>query len=473
MVTRDEPGALRHSVLPLSVRHLLPGLLAVALAVRLVEPLDDIDAYWHIAAGDHLRENWQFVLDDPFGAGADRPWILNQWLPELLMSGAHSLAGLPGVVWFGSLGSVAFLLCLWAACRRRAGLLVATLVLATAMLAASPSLAARPQLVTFCLVAVTADAWLRTADDGRLRWWLVPMGWVWACSHGMWFLGPAIGACVVLGLALEGAQPWSRLVRLALVPLGCVAVAAVTPVGPGLLGSPFQVGSIAGYITEWQPPAANSLPVLACLALCLIVVVRLVRGGARHVWVQGLLVLVGFAFAVTYQRTSVICAAVVAPLGAAALSDLTLLARERVTRREVWTLVVVSVLGLLVAAGSARATAREPGIGPGALSPQLSALPAGTVVCNEWSVGGWLIWKHPDLRVTVDSRAEIYSVAHIEVYAAFLDGSAGWDDYVTSNGCDVALVKAGSAPDVGLVSQLGWTRVMGGDGYVLLRSPPA
>ena len=58
-----------------------------------------------------------------------------------------------------------------------------------ALLAASKGLSMRPQMISFLLVAVTAAAWLRTREDGRLRWWLVPMTWLWAMSHGMWSLG--------------------------------------------------------------------------------------------------------------------------------------------------------------------------------------------------------------------------------------------------------------------------------------------
>ena len=47
----------------------------------------------------------------------------------------------------------------------------------------------RPQVISYLLVAVTVGAWLRTRDDGRLRWWLVPLAWVWAMLHGMWPIG--------------------------------------------------------------------------------------------------------------------------------------------------------------------------------------------------------------------------------------------------------------------------------------------
>ena len=51
----------------------------------------------------------------------------------------------------------------------------------------------RPQLVSIALAAVVTAAWLCSARDLRARWWLVPVTWVWACSHGLWFVGPLVG----------------------------------------------------------------------------------------------------------------------------------------------------------------------------------------------------------------------------------------------------------------------------------------
>jgi len=47
----DRPGFSS----PLLLRQLLPGLLLLGLAVRLVVPVGDPDAFWHLRAGDELR----------------------------------------------------------------------------------------------------------------------------------------------------------------------------------------------------------------------------------------------------------------------------------------------------------------------------------------------------------------------------------------------------------------------------------
>ena len=128
------------------------------------------------------------------GASSERPWIFNQWVPQLVMAEAHEWWGLSGVAWLTSVAVVLSLGVSGGCCRRRAGLLVTAFVMALTFIGMSASLSPRPQLVTFALTVVVTGAWLDTIKDGRPRWWLVPLSWLWACSHGLWFIGPVIGA---------------------------------------------------------------------------------------------------------------------------------------------------------------------------------------------------------------------------------------------------------------------------------------
>ncbi len=101
----------------------------------------------------------------------------------------------------------------------------------------------RPQTLSFLLVAVTAAAWMRTREDGRLRWWLVPLTWVWAMVHGMWPVGIALGVVAVAGLALDRVRTRDQLGKALLVPVLSAVAAGLTPVGPALYGAVLGVGS--------------------------------------------------------------------------------------------------------------------------------------------------------------------------------------------------------------------------------------
>ena len=209
-VIRTSPNRASHG-LPMGIKVFLPGAVVVLLGLRVLRPVSDLDTFWHVAAGQHLSSTWDFVLSDPFGAASSRPWILNQWLPELVMGRMDQAFGLPGVAWLVSLMVVSISVCIWLISRRRASILISCLVMGVGLLAMSPSISPRPQLVSFLLTLVYVEVWLRTADDARPRWWLVPLSWLWACCHGLWIVGVIIGAAVVVGMALERGTGKKRL----------------------------------------------------------------------------------------------------------------------------------------------------------------------------------------------------------------------------------------------------------------------
>ena len=76
----------------------------------------------------------------------------------------------------------------------------------------------RPQVLSYLLIAVTTAAWLETRRDGKVRWWLVPLAWVWAMVHGMWPVGIIIGLVALVGLALDRAVTRRQWLRLAAIP---------------------------------------------------------------------------------------------------------------------------------------------------------------------------------------------------------------------------------------------------------------
>ncbi|GAA2018682.1 hypothetical protein GCM10009740_03250 [Terrabacter terrae] len=447
---------------------LLPPLVLALYALKPLGPVKDPDAYWHVVAGEHLLQSGEFVLEDPFGAATDKVWILNQWLPEVAMQWGHAAYGLPGVAFLLCLGSLLVGLSVYAACRRRAAPLATALVLALVFVALSGSLSPRPQLVTFALAAVTTSAWLLTREDDRARWWLIPLTWLWACSHGMWFVGPVVGGIVVVGLALERRLPVRALGRLALVPALSVAAAAVTPVGPRLFTSPLQVGGVTAYISEWQRPRLADPAVLAALSLVLVVGLYLLRR-RRADWIAILLALAAAAFTLTWARTVGLGAIIAAPLAAAALQELI---RQPVTsapQRERSAAGVAALLSLLLVVVAAPAVAGSPALGPNALDGALGALPDGTVVCNDQVDGGWLLLQHPGLRPTMDTRVELYSVEHIQAYLRFMAGDEGWENYPLRVGCAYAVLPRSAAVVAQMRASGRWPVTAESAGYVLMR----
>ena len=162
--------------------------------------------------------------------------------------------GLAGVAWLFGVQLVTLALGLYAVARRWVAPLTAGLLVMVALIASSTGLSMRPQTWSFLLVAVTAAAWFRTREDGRLRWWLVPLTWLWAMVHGMWPLAIAIGVLAVVGMALDRSEGRPSTGRALLVPALSAVAAALTPVGPQLYGAVLVVGSRKRYFSEWNTP---------------------------------------------------------------------------------------------------------------------------------------------------------------------------------------------------------------------------
>lgn len=455
----------------MGIRQALPGIVILAAVVQLARPVADPDTFWHLAAGDRLRETWTFNGPDPWSTMSTQPWRLHEWLPELLMSVTQQLLGLPGVAWLLPLGGAVIGLALWRATRARASLLASAGVTSVALVAMSQSLSLRPHLLSFAFAAAFTAAWLRSAVDGRPRWWLIPVTWVWACTHGMWFFGVVIGVVALLGIALDRAAPPRQWLRLALVPLGSLAAAALTPTGPSLLLSPFAVNETTQYIEEWMPPSVRQPAFLAFLLLAGTIVLVWARRQHRARWTNILLVGLAIGLALLYSRTVAVGAAVIAPVAAATIQGLLPRDREPVTRREIGLTLGLTALGLLVAALVLPTRAAVPTWGANDLDVPLAALPQDTVVCNDYGVGGWLIWRHPNVRPTIDGRTEIYDAGHVTEHVDFERVAPGWQAYLRKTSCTYALLTEDQPVVEALVEQERWTVVQRGSEYILLRTP--
>ena len=215
------------SSMPLILRQALPGLVVLLVVLKTVNPVSDPDTFWHIATGHYLTSQWEFNGQDPWSDMSSQTWRLHEWMPQLLISSMFDLGRLPAVAWLLPLGLSAIMISLWFWVRQTSSLLVTALIMGATFAGMTTSLSVRPHLATFVLTVVTAGAWLKTSTDLRARWWLVPLTWVWACSHGMWFVAPIIGLSVVAGMALDRAANPRQIARLASIPVASTAAAAV------------------------------------------------------------------------------------------------------------------------------------------------------------------------------------------------------------------------------------------------------
>ena len=352
----DPPPKSRHTPFPDWLPYLALWTVTGALAYRTAGPITDPDTWWHLRLGEEFRGAWSLADPGALTPFATRPWFATQWTLEVLASIVEQAFGLPGVAWLSGLGVVLLSIAVYTSCRQRSAVAAASIATVLCLLGTSLSLAPRPQTASFILTAVVTTAWLRTMNDLKARWWLVPLSWLWACTHGMWFVGVAIGVLVVVGLLLDHRLSRSAAVRLGLVPLASLLAAAVTPVGPKLVLAPFYTNKLAEYVAEWQAPDFSNMGVPTLVVLTLAgVVATWARGPARS-WSEILLLAFAAGWVLLSYRTIAVGAVIAAPLVAGSIQSWLPADRLRVPR---WESAVGIVASIAIVLGLALTTPQE------------------------------------------------------------------------------------------------------------------
>ncbi len=471
----DSPrGTARFSTVLLEwVPVIIVATTPLVLLRRLATPIQDPDTFWHVVAGRQLWSTWQFAGQAPWPPAANRPWVLHEWLPELALAAADHLWGLRGVAFAQTALALALMLSLYWCCSRFSRPLPAAIATLLGWLGVSASVSARPQVVTFILLGVTTAAWLRTAADGRPRWWLVPLSYLWSCSHGLWPAGVMVGGAVVCGLVADRSYRPPELLRLACIPTLSVAGGVVTPAGPGLLLASREIGKSTQYVEEWSPASLRSPYLAATIAMAAVVLVVWARRQTKTSWAHLAVWLLAVAWALTYGRTVALGAVMLAPLAAGAVDSV--LPRERRTPvpAVAHRLIVAGGFGsaAVVALFVASATSSAPEGVPTHLDSALSRLPSGTVVFNDYALGGWLLYKHPNVAAVIDGRSELYAHSYVADYVSALSATPGWERTVAATHARYALLPGANALAGALEGQWHWTRQADQQGFVLLVAP--
>jgi hypothetical protein len=439
----------------------------VALVVNTARPLTNTDTYFHLRFGQEFLAGWSLRHPGSVSTFATRPWVPTQWLSEILMARTQQWFGLAGLAFLSGVLEIALLVALYVVARRRADAWAAMPVTAVALWTMQYGLSMRPQVVSYLLVAVVTGAWLQTADDRKVRWWLVPVVWLWAMLHGMWPVALAISGVAVVGLALDR-TPLPVLLRAAGVTLASAVAAALTPVGPALYGAIAAVGSRRSYFVEWQRLEWFSWEALGIAVLVVAVLVGCWRRG-DVAWTEVLLVVLAVALAVWSRRTVPVAAAMLTPLAAGALQGLAG-RRTPVDRRERVTVTACVAAAVAVLAVAVPFTSDDLPAQPSWADPSLSALPRGTKVLDDWGLGGYLMWRHPQLDLMMHGYGDTFTTAELDRNERLLGLAPGWESDLRDSGARVAVLRPSALADA-LVDREHWVVEHSSPDLVMLRAP--
>jgi hypothetical protein len=460
-----EPGDIRSWVM---MSWFGMSCLFALLARGAARPLSDPDTWWHLRAGREFWTDWSLAEAGQFSDLATEQWTARDWIPQLAAAKVEQLFGLPGVAWLVGLGYIAVAVALWFAVRRFADPLPAAVSVTIGVAGAAMSLSARPQILSFALVALFVAWWLETVDDLKPRWFLVPVTVLWSCSHGMWFVGVVIGLLAIGGLALERRAPGKALLRLLAIPVCSMLLTAVTPAGTGVALSLFEDSSARDYVSEWQPVSILSNPSAAVAAIAVAVIASCYMWWGKTRWSRLLLLFLAAGWIVMSGRSVALGAVMLAPLLGEALQRLLGRSATIAGLRERVLIVVSALVALAALAVATPHTSDRPMGYPTAMSPRFEAWPQGTVVFNEYDLGGWLVWRHSQLTVVVDGNTPGYSSEHLRQYFGAYMMEPGWYQFIANTRTNFALLNRDSPVANGLRLR-GWKELDRHGEHVLLQ----
>jgi len=423
---------------------MLIGLYAVPI-VGTVGPVLDPDLWFHIRTGQWILQHRSFPWTDPFtGWGMGHSWIAYSWLFEILIYGIHRAFGLVGLALFTVIFAILITGTLHVLVRSlRPPYFLEIAVTALGILAMKPVLTPRPWLFTILFFTVELHILLaaRRSQNYRLLLWLPPLFVLWANVHvqlayGLFVIGlVAVESLVnrLLGHAEMQSQEHLPLGRVLLTFGACVTATLITPYYFHLYTVLFRYMSQPGpltFVTEFLALQFRHPSNWAVLALAL--GAAGVLGWRRRIYpFESLLFLTGIFLSFRSAR-DVWFVVIVAVVILAKLSGWRS-ANESFTITKIRALFVTVGIVLMVIV-----TGRAYNISPAALQAAVrDTYPdaAAAVVeerglsgplYNHYDWGSYLIWRLPQLRVSIDGRTHFHGDDRIRRSLDTWQGNRDW-----------------------------------------------
>lgn len=400
-------------------------LLAATYSVPKTNILDP-DTWWHIAVGRHILATHAWPWSDAYSwTVSGTPWIAYEWLGEVLIAAAASLAAMwSAAVLLGCLTGILLLLLYLYTTSRCGNSKAAFVACVTLIPILRPFLTLRPQLLGALFLIITLIV-LEEFQHGQERalWFLPPLFLCWVNTHGSFVFG-----FLVLGVAwLSGqvefsagglfSERWTKhqSVQLLLSILFCALVLPITPYGTRLAAYPLTMALSQPVnvknIQEWQPLGSEMMlgKVFIVVALLFFLVCLLQR--PRFRLSETILVLFGVYAACIHLRFLLLFVVLFAPLWALLLSRWVPAYRADMDHPWINTVLIAAVAGVLIYFFPARRDLAElvQKSYPESALHYLANHPVRGQFLNEYGWGGYLIWAgQPRDTVFVDGRADLY-----------------------------------------------------------------
>ncbi|MGD8495477.1 MAG: hypothetical protein PVF05_04750 [Gemmatimonadales bacterium] len=420
----------------------------------------DGDGARHTRVGHVILETGGVPKADIFShTKPGEPIVLHEWLSEVALATADTLAGLPGIAVLASLLFTIGVLGIY----RTADELGAPRPLALAagvlgLFLEAVHLLPRPHLFTTAFAAVFLIVLVRFARSGR-AWALAPLPLlmpVWANTHGGFLLGVTLLVAFLIGALLESPEfsTGRRAARpLAIVLVLCLVGTLLTPAGTRLWT--YTTGHLGGddfllaVTQEFQSVDFHQGYARLFLIALLAGPALWMTGRVRVTWLGAGLYLFFASSALYAARNVALFGLIVLPWtamwatqaleggGEAAKRVLARLREmdrgDRTLRPWAWSVAWIGLIAVALGPASDRYHFDRHRFPVEAVS-HFDEIDTSGPVFNQLRWGGYLLYERPDVPVFIDGQTDFYGEALAREYIAALQGQPEWREVLDRYG---------------------------------------
>jgi hypothetical protein len=438
-------------ILVLAVLFALPACLAINSVVLSESIQNNTDFWWHLRTGAWIVEHHAVPVTDPFSiVGRDKPWVAYSWLFEVMLYEFYRWKGMVGAVVFSLLILVGLAVALHGAIYRRMDGFAAPVALSAACLfAMAPLNSPRPWLFTFLFFTIELDIIFGViigdpgASAGRRLWLLPPLFALWANLHIQFVYGLAVlvlaAATQELGFFMAKMDAGTvrapdeyRRQLWAVTGLSVLAT-LLNPYTWRIYRVVMEVATQRlpfGIITELARPNFRSpfdYVVAALVLYAAFVLARKTMRGRLFAWI-----LLASATFISLRAirdewmVAIVAVLIIAASNAAREPSAAELPRLHCLA----TAAIVTLLIFLTAHGrgltNAAMAQRIASVFPAKAADMIEQNKISGPLFNDFAWGGYLIWRLPELPVSIDSRTNIYGDARIARSLDTFNCVGGW-----------------------------------------------
>ena len=458
---------------------LIVGLISGGLLLgSALLQIRDVDLYWHLRAGQELRDGvpvdaigsaWSYARDSI-------PWVTTQWLAEVTLHAVHASMGWAGLVAYRTItAAVAVALLAYSTLRGRPVILAGFpyLIAALATVAVSQERSNQASLIG---AAGLGGVLISGLSQGRLpRWWLLlPATWIWASFHGGWVLVPMTLLLIALGRALDHGIRDRVAVGAVGLGLATVVTGTLTPAGTASTFAIFRFSGATDAIQEWRPtePMHGLGYLTAVMAVLLVISLARTMSPVSVVVVSSILLIYSWTAVRNVAPALLLLAPLVADRLVAAFREV---GRSPEPRWSAPSGMIAA--GVLVTVGLAMLPGREllpTDDYPVGLAARIAELPGAQRVLNEYNVAGMvLFFAGRDDQVGIDGRTDRYGSDYIDSYLDLTSLKGDWRPLLAELAPTSALLEADGPLAHVLVAERGWVVVAEEGDWVLLSGAEA